>query len=201
MESLNQIQLLYVNFALLMLTASIALYIPKRMNSNQQEFKPKIHPEIAKFYKMLNQSLQINQPKLTYIVDKMPLNDFVSFYKGLKNIHGFNIDLRSRGLDHGGYTEYIVLDLANYTGPRTVEVSLYEEPKGTPSPAARLYREARQNRFSPSSKSVDNVISILSFRQHLIKGQGDIPNNVVDLNSYRKKRVNYYSPDDNNEGA
>lgn len=204
MENIDQFELLYLNLFLLMLSSGIALYLPKRMKHNQVA-KPKAHPEFVLFYKILNESLKHYQPKLTYTVDRMPANEFVDFYKGLKYIHGFKIDLQSKSLDMGGYSEYIVLDLASYTGPRSVELVMFEEPtrEVVPGSAAQLYRDA--GRYHPSHsafRSTQNHFNVVSLfgRPKPAPMRGNPAHKVVDLSSYRKNRViNYIAGD--TEGA
>lgn len=204
MESLDQIQLLYINFALLMLTSSIALYLPRKMKQTAVAHKPKYHPEITKFYQALNQSLKMGQPLLTYIVDPIPVRDFVGFYKGLEEIHGFKVDLKCKYHKDGSYTEYIVLDLQKYTGPRQVDVAVTEQrftPPAPPTPA-ELYQQAIRNKpqmppsmFFQNSRPA-NILSMV----RKPKPSGDPTKKVVDLASYRKnKTINYVSG--GNEGA
>jgi hypothetical protein len=190
MENLDQIQLLYINFFLLMFTCSIALYLPRKMQAINH--KPKPHPEFIRFYKVLNQSLQVFQPKLIYRVDQMPVNEFPAFYKGLKYLHGFQVSLQATRLDNGAQSEYLTIDLSSYMGPRKVEIIFYEETR----PVVAQKAIPKPNYFA--ARPLGNIISFFT-ESHPAAGVNS-QQKVVDLASYRKSKVISYLPG-GNEGA
>lgn len=180
----NQWLLLGTNFCLLAVVSIMTLRFnqQQKLGSQISFQKPPIDPVIEDLYQSINYALKLNHPQLIVTVDEVPLPLFVAFYKGLERL-GIKTDLRCKYFKDNSYSEYLILDLKNYHGPRHKPLQpLMLWPK------AEELREVMSYNKPEIGPQVANFSSVPFPKKVSSANYTNSENNVVDFLAYKQQR-------------